>query len=138
MTRKHLVVIVALACSLFLTDSALAEGSWASNIQGALTGFRSRNWTDNNLDAAGTYINFQGCDDGTGQTNPNDNTEVRLWHDVAWAPDDNFGSQTLYCYYSDTKYWGQVPAGNYYFILDRINSSTSGWRINVGYVEVGY
>lgn len=135
MSRKHLIVLAALACSLLLSEAALAEGAWSSYLSYVLTGYESRTWTDYNVDAADTYVYFAGCRDGrTSSTN----TAVALWQEISWWPNANLGRQTLYCYSSDWGSWGRVNAGDYYFVIDLINGSASGWRLDVDYVEVGY
>lgn len=132
------VVLTVLGITAGMASAAYAEGNWTSTISQALTGFNSRQWTDNNSDGTSTSIRFDGCIDVNAEYTPT-SAEVQLTRETAWyLPDVNMGRKTLNCGYSDTQFWGQVQASNYHFTLEQIGGAASGERLNVAYVQVNF
>lgn len=97
MAHKSPGVIVALLCVLFLSGTALAEGSWASFLSQVLPGFESRGWTDTHVDHVATTVRFDGCRGAVPGTDPNDWAEVKLYREISFAPDEGFAIKRLYC-----------------------------------------
>lgn len=138
MLQRIGVGLAVLGITVGMTTAAFAEGSWSSYISEALSGFDSRQWTDNNSDGTNTSIRFDGCVDvNAGYIATS--AEVQLTRETPWyQPEVNMGRKTLDCGSSDTRSWGQVQASNYHFTLIKIGGNVSGGRINVAYVQVGY
>lgn len=124
--------LAAVICALVLPCIALAEGSWSSNISGALTGFESRDWGDGNRDAASTTIRFQGCTRAGGFATTA-GTELRRKR--SFMPDQSLGMKTL-C--STTGNWGRVASGTYKFRINTIGGRTSGYQLWVNNVTTTY
>ena len=135
MARRTKLVVVTFMLAFVLAGSALAEGVWTSYISGALTGFESRIWKDNNNDNVATVIRFQGCTRAPGIGT---NTSVNLRRVISLWPDENKGTKTLYCATSASGNWGDVNGGDYRFKITKINGSESGYRLWVDHVRVQY
>lgn len=141
MTRKLLAITVAtVALLLLLTSAAAAEGYWTSYISGALTGFNSRNWTDNHNDSNSTLVTFDNCTETSDPYLSGENADVQLWRVISLWPDVKEGTHTLYCYnaWATGDYGEMTTAGTYHFTISKIDGSTSGHQIDVQYVEVDY
>ncbi len=95
----------------------MAEGNWDSYICHAPIGFSSRNWTDNNLDAASTYDTNSGCSLlGGGYVSHTLNLYVQV---PGWF-DQSKGSKVVYC---STANWGRQAAGTYHWTVEAHNGS---------------
>ncbi|MFV2118346.1 hypothetical protein ACE14D_07825 [Streptomyces sp. Act-28] len=96
------------AATMAGTAPALAEGSWSSSIKEWGVNDESRRWTDNHLDSAATTVTFSGCNfHGSG------GTDIGLFRDISWYPDEKFGSKVNIC---STSNWGEMKTqGSYYF-----------------------
>lgn len=136
-TRTLGGLLVGVVLTLILGGSAAAEGAWTSSISGALTGFESRRWTDNNNDSVSTTVNFQGCRLNL-QPTTSVSATLNLYRDRTGLPDVALGEKTFSCYNSGTGSWGDVQSGTYHFTLKKINGATSGKRLWVSHVGVGY
>lgn len=128
------VLVSGVVFSVSLVSPAYAEGNWSSSISGALTGFMSRSWTDNNTDSASTRTVWSGCSLG-GPTYRN--TTLDLSRDRgALLPDQVYGQRTSNCGTFD---WGRMTdKGSYHWTIKKINDSESGYRISVNSVKTYY
>lgn len=140
MAHKSPGVIVALFCVLFLSGTALAEGSWASFLSQVLPGFESRSWTDKHVDHAATTVRFDGCRDAVPGTDPNDWAEVKLYREISFAPDEGFAIKRLYCWTSDTDGWGEMTkSGSYHWTLTNRSGPSELWnKFDASYVKTSY
>lgn len=133
--------LVAFALSILVTGTALAEGSWNSFIAGALTGFDSRQWTDNNVDAANTTVRFTGCSDVLPGNNGQEHTDVAVFRIVPILPDVNHGQKRLTCGGANIGLgnWGRLPgSAQYFFEIKLIHGMASGNQLWVNAVRVAY
>ncbi|MGH3931418.1 MAG: hypothetical protein ACRDTF_15775 [Pseudonocardiaceae bacterium] len=136
-TRNFIALGLIMVSMLGLAGFALAEGSFTSSITHALTGFESRRWTDRDADNVSTSVQFDRCRNvNRGFTSAT--ADVRLWRDISFSPDEDRGSRFFDCGISSTQYYGDQPAGDFYFELTRIDGFTSGGRLDVDFVRVGY
>ena len=133
--RKRLAIVVGLVMGLGVMGTALAEGSWSSFVSGARVGFYSRIWTDKNLDNVSTSVKFSNCRDSI-QFNQ-DNVTVAVRESV-WGPDPWLASKTLICVNSDTGFWGDLAASNYYFQITKIGGLTGTEHTIDANVAVNY
>lgn len=132
--RKTAVGAGSVALSLSMISAAYAEGSWSSSVSGALTGFTSRDWTDNNNDATQTRTVWSGCSLASGTYR---DTTLDLARNRTWPlPDVTYGERTSAC---GTFNWGRMTdTGTYHWTIKKINGSTSGWRVNVNSLTTYY
>jgi hypothetical protein len=107
------VVVVVTTVMLALSGwAAYAEGGFDSSLSGIASGFRSRLWTDKNLDTASTTTNLSGCSRSDGAQFF---LEVELRRIRSFAPDVSYGKKNVSsCKIgSPTANWGRVQAGDY-------------------------
>lgn len=98
--------------------AAFAEGSWNSNLSGAVAGFSSRSWQDSHVDSAHTTTAFSTCStDGPGFSS----ATLTLWDEQGLFPDVSMGSKVNYCNTSD---WGTMTRSDqYHWSLSAVNGS---------------
>lgn len=133
-TKTATIVVGGLALSLSMIAPAYAEGSWSSSVSGALTGFSSRDWTDNNNDSASTRTVWSGCslESGTYRDTTLDLARNRTWP----LPDATYGQRTSACGTFD---WGRMTdTGSYHWTIKKINGSESGFRVSVSSLTTYY
>jgi hypothetical protein len=139
MTRRlPRALATGVVLSLTLAGTALAEGQWESFIAGALTGFESRTWTDNNTDATSTSVRFEGCSDNRPGNDGSEHTDIAVFREIPILPDENRGQKRLHCATAATAFWGDVPAANYHFTVKLIHGLASGNQLWVDFVRTRY
>jgi hypothetical protein len=134
LAKAATVAVGGLLLSMTLVSPVRAEGNWSSSVSNALTGFQSRDWTDNNSDSASTRTVWSGCSVVTGTYQ---NTTLDLARNRTWPlPDATYGERTTSC---GTFNWGRMTdVGSYHWTIKKINGSTSGWRVNVNSLTTYY
>ena len=126
MNRKLAVGIVTAISVVGMAVPAFAEGSFTSSLSGVHVGFESRRWVDKNSDNVNTSIYFSSC---------NRSTNVKVKADV-FGPDPVMGEGNP-C--GSTKYYGDLPSNDYYFVISSISGSTgSTYTLNVPSLTVKY
>lgn len=125
---------IATVASATFFSIAYAEGSWNSSIYGALPGFTSRSWQDNNHDSASTVTYFQGCSLRYGSLTTID---VALYDKMGMFPDYRVTGVNRNC---GSYNFGRMTRPNeYYFKIERVNNSNvSNYYLDVSYVQQSY
>lgn len=124
--KQLLVALVGLIALLLVTGSVYAEGGFTSYMYGVRVGFTSRTWTDKNLDNVSTSVTFGGC---------TKSVSIGLFRGATRVSGATFNCQNATLRAS----FGDLPAGDYKFKIERINGSTStNNTVNVSYVGVAY
>ncbi|MFK0049991.1 hypothetical protein ACIQU4_38970 [Streptomyces sp. NPDC090741] len=119
---------VTLLCTAGMSP-AHAEGTFDTYISNWYVSNESRHWTDRNSDGAWTGVYFEGCSTDAGFNHAG----LMLRKAVDWQPDPSKGSRTNYCGWVD---WNDPDdAGQYYFVLESLNSGSRLWvnKVTVGF-----
>lgn len=138
--RGAVAVAGAAAIVLTMAPTAFAEGSFNSEIKGAVTGFNSHWWTKNKDRDVSTVIKFTGCR----ATGPNTSTTVQLTKErPGILPDENRGQKTFTACFSggtSSGNWDKRPGNKdrYRFAIMKINGKTSGYSLTVSSLTVSY
>lgn len=121
---------------MITAGTAYAEGGFDSYMSGVLTGFSSRQWYDGNQDNVSTNITLRGCTHNWHPDAPK-TVELALIRDGFFS-DTEVGRRTFSCAVSDQEFWGDQPAGTYWFRVTKIAGLESGPRLSVSSLSVRY
>ena len=122
---------VALAITSFVVP-ANAEGHFETSVNGIRDGFKTRSWSDRNIDGFNTEITAATCLN-TPHGSPG-KVEMTLRRTLAGQPDPDLGSRSLNrCYGGwDRGGWGRQAAGNYHADIH-----TFDWnRLTINWMKV--
>jgi hypothetical protein len=130
--RATLVTSVVVVGTVAPAGVALAEGNFSSYLSDVRDGYRTRNWTDKNTDAAGTITTVAGCSSNDGATFY---MTVDLRKDQ-FGPDKDYGNVDFSaCIGSGQQYnWGRVGSGSFFDQIHTYSfSEVSATTFNVSY-----
>ena len=115
-------LVTALAVSMFAAP-ANAEGHFETSVNGVRDKYRTRGWTDRNIDGYNTEITAATCSNAT-PGSPG-KVEMTLRRELSKRPDPDLGSRSFNrCYGGwDRGGWGRQAAGNYHADIH-----TSDWN----------
>lgn len=131
-------LIPSLVCSALalgvIVSPAWAEGLVSSRIEWARPEFKSRSWTDKDLDTQNSRVRFTGCKGVGGNTWV---VDIDLRRERSYLPDASAGVKKIDCQGVDTDIatWGREAAGSWHFRLDNF---VGAQVITVKTVYIGY
>lgn len=112
-------LLALLTLSSLSIPAYAAEGQFGTYLSGVRSGFRSRNWTDQNRTTNDTTIFIANCRSDYAYKNNNGTMNIELRQDRPYAPDRSAGVRGYPCarttYNTKTNSWGRQAKGNYFF-----------------------
>ncbi len=140
-SRKRAIASMALTVVVSsVAAPAFAEGGFDSYMSGWLTGIKTRNWNDNNTDAASTSFAARACSYQTGRDVAS--IAMELNRNDTYTPDEHYGEKTLSCNNSTltTVAWGNPGKGNFDMTLKKIDGQVTSYngKLDVTQTRIKY
>lgn len=116
-----------------------AEEVFSSYLSRVRSGFRSRNWGDQNRTSNATTVALANCRSDYAFRNNSAVMNLELRQDRPYAPDRSSGTRSYPCarttYNTGTNSWGRQTSGNYFF---KVVSTPGNYSASVGSVAVSW